>query len=135
MCVQTKEAWLMNKVCRDGIANDSSPVHILMNHTVGEKGENGYQTIVQNGELLVEISAKEERLNRFVPRNYRLLRDPTITFHDTGVNTIPLAGAEADYLEGISDHNARIVEYRNQQRLRWIMRLRCGDMVYFKQQI
>ncbi len=40
-----------------------------------------------------------------------------------------LVSGQADYLEGVT---ARILEYRKESRLRWIMSLKLGDRVYFK---
>ncbi len=112
-------------------------VCILSNATTGVKCNSKKKREPLNvckGELVVEIPKKDQIAQRegLPSHNYRLLRNPNVSFYDSGINIIPLQGPEADYLEGIADQTARILEYRKKQRLRWIMNLRSGDMVFFR---
>ena len=89
---------------------------------------------IKKGELLFEIPLKD-RVKQEAdkpPHNYALLRDPEVTLYDSCVNVVPLTGLEADYLEGVKDPHTRYLEHRKEDRLKWIMDLRIGDMVYFK---
>ena len=112
-------------------------VCILTNATTGVKRNSKKkkeQLNVRKGELVVEIPKKNQIVQQdgIPPHNYRLLHNPKVSLYDTGVIVIPLQGAEADYLEGVADPTARIFEYRKEQRFRWIMNLKNGDMVFFK---
>ena len=89
---------------------------------------------IKKGELLFEIPLKD-RVKQEAdkpPHNYALLRDPEVTLYDNGINVVPLIGPEADYLEGVKDPHTRYLEHRKEDRLKWIMDLRIGEMVYFK---
>ena len=112
-------------------------VCILSNATTGVKRNSKKkkeQLNVRKGELVIEIPKKDQIAQHEGDplHNYRLLRSPNVSFYDSGINIIPLQGPEADYLEGIADPTARILEYRKEQRLQWILNLRSGDMVFFK---
>ncbi len=112
-----------------------SGIYILVKQICGVKNEKKReQSYIAKGELLVEIPPKERVAQQqdVPPHNYCLLRNPNVTLYDTGVNVSPLFGAQADYLEGITDPNARILEYRKEPRLKWIMNLRQCDSVFFK---
>ena len=110
---------------------------LLSNSTTGVKRNSKNkkeQLNVRKGELVIKIPKKDQIVqHEGVPsHNYLLLLRPNVSFYDTGVNIIPLQRAEADYLEGIANPTARILEYRKEQRFQWIMNLRTGDMVFFK---
>ena len=89
---------------------------------------------IKKGELLFEILLKDrvEQEADNPPHDYALLRDPEVTLYDSGINVVPLIGPEADYLEGVKDPHTRYLEHRKEDRLKWIMDLRIGEMVYFK---
>ena len=116
---------------------DSKAVWILTKQATGiswdAKGRKKH-LFIKKGELVIEIPKKEQVVLRegVHPHNYCLLRSPDVTLYDSGTGVQPLAGAEADYLEGVQDPISRSVEYRKEQRLKWIMGLRNGDMVYIK---
>ena len=89
---------------------------------------------IKKGELLFEIPLKDQAKQEAdkPPHNYALLRDPEVTLYDSGINVVPLIGPEADYLEGVKDPHDQYLEHRKDDRMRWIMDLRIGEMVYFK---
>ena len=89
---------------------------------------------IKKGELLFEIPLKDrvKQETDKPPHNYALLRDPEVTLYDSGINVVPLIGPEANYLEGVKDPHTRYLEHRKEDRMKWIMDLRIGEMVYFK---
>ena len=139
---QTPEIWVREK-SKDCFKMAASPpaaagAWILVQQASGvrkakRKGKPQKIPYIKKGELLFEIPLKD-RVKQEAdkpPHNYALLRDPEVTLYDSGVNVVPLIGPEADYLEGVKDPHDRYLEHRKDDRMRWIMGLRIGEMVYF----
>ena len=105
---------------------------------VRKKGKGGKEQkipYISKGELLAEIPKKEQVKQGEgtpPPHNFCLLRDSDITLYDNGTGVSPLIGPEGDYLEGIKDPLARLVEYQKEGHLQWITGLQHGDQVFFK---
>ena len=108
---------------------------ILLTQRTAE-GNDGipFQTIVQKGELLLEIPAKDQipRKDGTPSHSHCLYNDPTITLYDNGTGVCPLQGAELDYLIAIKYPTTRILQYLDTEKMKWIMDLRTNDIVFIR---
>ena len=91
-------------------------------------------TDVERGGLVLEIPAKDR-----IPRkcgspshNYRVHEYPAITLYDDGTGACPLQGAELVYLKAIQNPNTRIVQYLDDDKMKWIVNLKNRDIVLFR---